>query len=123
MSAAVLTWYCHKKLGNVWNGEERTAKIMGVQWLGEHDAVGDDEKEDFERELTRLGYNPARFRATVRRRLPANPGAIYPLFHNIMVEELSANEQPFRGATFVGGHGEVWVARFVDLSSEAFPMP
>ena len=44
---------------------------MHVEWQGDHRLLGDDVKQDFERELTRLGLDPrswiAQF-AQIRRR-------------------------------------------------------
>ena len=42
---------------------------MSVEWQGDHkllDASG--EKQDFERELTRLGFEPSKFLVEVRQR-------------------------------------------------------
>src|ERR1700686_788654 len=42
---------------------------MHVEWQGDHRLLGDDVKQDFERELTRLGLDPSKFLAEVRREL------------------------------------------------------
>ena len=47
---------------------------MHVEWQGDHRLLGDDVKQDFERELTRLGLDPSKFLAEVRRE-PDLPGA------------------------------------------------
>ena len=47
---------------------------MAVEWQGDHRLLGDDVKQDFERELTRLGFDPSKFLVEVRRE-PDLPGA------------------------------------------------
>jgi hypothetical protein len=47
---------------------------MHVEWQGDHRLLGDDVKQDFERELARLGLDPSKFLAEVRRE-PDLPGA------------------------------------------------
>ena len=47
---------------------------MHVEWQGDHRLLGDDVKQDFERELTRLGLDPSKFLVEVRRE-PDLPGA------------------------------------------------
>jgi len=40
---------------------------MPIEWHGDHRLLGDDVKQDFERELTRLGLAPSKFLGEVRR--------------------------------------------------------
>ena len=47
---------------------------MHVEWQGDHRLLGDDVKQDLERELTRLGLDPSKFLVEVRRE-PDLPGA------------------------------------------------
>ena len=47
---------------------------MQVEWQGDHRLLGDDVKQDFERELTRLELDPSKFLVEVRRE-PDLPGA------------------------------------------------
>jgi len=47
---------------------------MHVEWQGDHRLLEDDVKQDFERELTRLGLDPSKFLVEVRRE-PDLPGA------------------------------------------------
>jgi hypothetical protein len=84
---------------------------MSVEWQGDHRLLGDDVKQDFERELTRLGLAPDKFLAEVRREpdLPdaAGRGAIR---YNVYVSDL---ENPDRDTlTLRGGPGENWIAQF-----------
>ena len=46
---------------------------MHVEWQSDHRLLGDDVKQDFERELTRLGLDPSKFLVEVRRE-PDNAG-------------------------------------------------
>jgi hypothetical protein len=82
---------------------------MHVEWQGDHkllDASG--EKEDFERELTRLGLDPTKFLAEVRRE-PDLPGADG-LYYNVYITDL---EHPDRETWMLeGGHSKNWIAQF-----------
>ena len=51
---------------------------MHVEWQGDHRLLGDDVKQDFERELTRLGLDPSKFLVEVRRESDL-PGADGPM--------------------------------------------
>jgi len=88
---------------------------MAVRLEGDYKLlVQTGEIQDFEHEVRRRGYNPDEFRVTVER-LALNPSsAIYPIKCKVMVDRLSADGNSSRGATFAGGHGEAWVARFAD---------
>ena len=85
---------------------------MSVEWQGDHkllDASG--EKQDFERELTRLGFEPSKFLVEVRRE-PDLPGADgrYAIRYNIYVTDLDhTNRETLK---LEGGHGENWIAEF-----------
>ena len=85
---------------------------MSVEWQGDHKLLdASDEKEDFERELSRLGLDPSKFLAEVRRE-PDLPGAdgLYTIRYNVYITDL---EHPDRDTWKVeGGHGKNWIAQF-----------
>ena len=78
------------------------------------DLLGDDVKQDFERELTRLGLDPGKFLVEVRRE-PDRPGAdgLYAIRYDVYVTDL---EHPDRDTWKLhGGHGENGIARFAQI--------
>ena len=83
---------------------------MHVEWQGDHRLLGDDVKQDFEREMTRLGLDPSKFLVEVQREsdlpgvdgLPAKRYVIY----------ITDLEHPDRDTwTLHGGDGENWIAQ------------
>jgi hypothetical protein len=87
---------------------------MRVEWQGDHKQLGDDEKQDFERELTHLGLDPSKFLVEVRRE-PDLPGAhgIDAIRYNLFITDL---EHPDRDTWKLhGGHGDKWIAQFARI--------
>jgi hypothetical protein len=84
---------------------------MSVEWQGDHRLLGDDVKRDFERELTRLGLDPSKFRVEVRREpgLPGTSGRDA-IRYNVYISDLA---NPDRDTlTLHGAPGENWIAQF-----------
>ena len=87
---------------------------MHVEWQGDHRLLGDDVKQDFERELTRLGLDPTKFLVEVGREsdLPGASG-LYAIRYDVYVTDL---EHPDRDTWKLrGGHGENWIAQFAQV--------
>ena len=87
---------------------------MHVEWQGDHRLLGDDVKQDFERELTRLGLDPSKFLAEVRRE-PDLPRAdeLDAARYDVYIIDL---EHPDRDTCKLhGGHGENWIAQFAQI--------
>ena len=87
---------------------------MHVEWQGDHRLLGDDVKQDFERELTRLGLDPSKFLAEVRRE-PDLPGAdgLDAIRYDVYITDL---EHPDRDTWKLhGGQGENWIAQFAQI--------
>ena len=81
---------------------------MSTEWQGDHKLLGDDMKQDFERELKRLGLDPGKFLVQVRRE-PDLPGADGPdaIRYDVYVTDL---EHPDRDTWKLhGGPGENWI--------------
>jgi hypothetical protein len=87
---------------------------MHVEWQGDHRLLGDDEKQDFERELKRLGLDPSKFLVEVRRD-PALPGAggLDPMRYNVYISDLQHPERDT--LKLPGGHGENWITQFSQI--------
>jgi hypothetical protein len=87
---------------------------MHVEWQGDHRLLGDDVKQDFERELTRLGLDPSKFLVEVRRE-PDLPGAdgLHAIRYDVYITDL---EHPDRDTWKLhGGHGENWIAQLAQI--------
>jgi hypothetical protein len=87
---------------------------MDVEWQGDHRLLGDDVKQDFEGELTRLGLDPSKFLVEVRRE-PDLLGAdgLYALRYDVYITDL---EHPDRDTWKLhGGHGENWIAQLAKI--------
>ena len=88
---------------------------MHVEWQGDHRLLGDDVKQDFERELKRrLGFDPSKFLVEVRRE-PDLPGAdgLNAIRYDVYITDL---EHPDRDTTKLqGGHSENWIAQFAKI--------
>ena len=87
---------------------------MSVEWQGDHKLLGDDVKQDFERELTRLGLDPSKFLAEVRRE-PELPGADGPhaIRYDVYITDL---EHPDRDTwKLTGGAGENWIEQLAHV--------
>jgi hypothetical protein len=92
----------------------RRGFAMGVEWQGDHRLLGDDVKQDFERELTRLGLDPSKFLVEVRRE-PDLRGAdgLHTIRYNVYITDLA---HPDRDTWKLhGGHGENWIAQFAQI--------
>ena len=70
--------------------------------------------------MTQSGYSPDDFRVVVRRIPVDEPEDMQAIRYNLFVDQMR-NGQPYRGATFVGGHAEAWIDRFAELASQEFP--
>jgi hypothetical protein len=87
---------------------------MHVEWQGDHRLLGDDVKQDFERELTRLGLDSSKFLAEVRRE-PDVPEAhgLDAIRYDVYITDL---EHPDRDTwKLQGGQAENWIARFAQI--------
>jgi len=83
---------------------------MPVEWQGDHKLV-DEEKEVFERELRKMGFDPSDFLVQVRRE-SAEEG---PIRYTVYINDL---KHPDRETWKVqGGHGENWIAQFVQTAT------
>lgn len=88
---------------------------MSVEWQGDHkllDASG--EKENFERELKRLDFDPSKFLVEVRRE-PDLPGVdrLHALRYSVYITDL---EHPDRDTSRLdGGHDKNWIAEFAKV--------
>lgn len=77
---------------------------MSVEWQGDHRMLGDDVKQDFERMLTKLGFEPEKFLVEVRR-APDGKGA-----YEIFISDLA---RPDRDTWKLdGGRAENWIEQF-----------
>ena len=80
---------------------------MQVEWQGDHKLLdGSGEKQDFERELKRLGYDPGQFLVVVRR----ESDVAGPIRYKVHVTQLGTDRET---STLNGGYGKAWVAQFV----------
>jgi hypothetical protein len=87
---------------------------MHVEWQGDHRLLGDDVKQDFERELTRLGHDPGKFLVEVRRE-PGQPGADGrdAIRYDVYITDLG---HPDRDTWKLhGGQGENWIAQLAQI--------
>ena len=84
---------------------------MAVEWQGDHRLLGDDVKQDFERELTRLGLDPSKFLVEVRREpdLSAADG-LHAMRYDVYITDLEHLDRDT--LKLHGGHGENWIAQF-----------
>ena len=84
---------------------------MRVVWQGDHKLLDESgEKQDFERELKRLGYDPSQFLVVVRREPDvAEPDGLQPIRYKVHVTQLGPDHETL---TLSGGQG-AWVAPFV----------
>ena len=84
---------------------------MHAEWQGDHRMLGDDVKQDFERELKKLGLDPSKFLVEVRRE-PGVEGAdgLHAIRYNVFISDL---EHPERDTWRLhGGHRENWIEQF-----------
>lgn len=87
---------------------------MHVEWQGDHELLGDDVKQAFERELTRLQLDPSKFLVEVRRepRVPEANG-VSAIRYDIYITDL---EHPDRDTWKLrGGEGENWIAQLAQI--------
>ena len=87
---------------------------MHVEWQGDHRLLGDDVKQDFERELTRLGHDPSKFLVEVRREPGQHgPDGLDAIRYDVYITDL---EHPDRDTWKLhGGHGENWIAQLAEI--------
>ena len=85
---------------------------MGVEWQGDYKLLdASAEKQDFERELTRLGLDPSNFLVEVRRG-PDLAGADrrHTIRYDVYITDL---KRPDRETLKLdGGQGKNWIAEF-----------
>jgi hypothetical protein len=84
---------------------------MHIEWQGDHKMLGDDVKQDFERDLKTLGFDPDKFLVEVRRE-PDVVGAdgLYAIRYNAFITDLA---HPDRETWKLhGGHGKDWIEQF-----------
>ena len=89
---------------------------MSVEWQGDHKLLGGGEKQDFERELTRMGRDPTKFLVEVRRE-PDLPGAdgIDAIRYNVFITDLEHLDRDT--CKLHGGHGKNWIAKFAQINT------
>jgi len=84
---------------------------MSVEWQGDHKLLdASDEKQGFERELTRLGLDPSEFLVEVRRE-PDVPGTggLNIIRYSLYISDL---KHPDRETwKLLRGNGENWIAQ------------
>jgi len=87
---------------------------MHAEWQGDHGLLGDNEKEDFEKELRRLGLDPSKFLVEVRRDpdVPATRD-LHPMRYSIYISDLDHPERDT--LKLQGGQGENWIAQFAQV--------
>ena len=85
---------------------------MRVEWQGDHKLLEESgDKQDFECEAIRLGYDPGEFIVVVRREPDvAGPDGLHPIRYKVHITRLGADQETL---TLSGGHGKAWVAQFV----------
>ncbi len=84
---------------------------MSVQWQGDHRLLDERrEKEDFESELRRLGYDPSKFVVLVRRDAGTPGPEGKPVHYKVFINEVGHHQQTL---IFRGGPGKNWIAEFV----------
>ena len=83
---------------------------MHVEWQGDHKLLGDDVKQDFKREMTRLGLDPSKFLVEVQREPdPPRAEGLRAKRYAIYITDL---EHPDRDTwTLHGSDGENWIAQ------------
>jgi len=83
---------------------------MPVEWQGDHKILG-DEKNDFERELDRLGFDPGDFLVQVRRETSAEGSdGRRAVRYDVYINDV---KHPDRETwKLEGGQGKNWVAQF-----------
>src|ERR1700675_292754 len=89
---------------------------MHVEWQGDHRLLGDDVKQDLERELTRLELDPSKFLVEVRRE-PDLPGAdgLYAIRYDVYITDLEHPDRDTRKLhfSFVESLAAVYAERFL----------
>ena len=87
---------------------------MPIEWQGDHKLLGDDVKQDFERELTRLGLDSSTFLVEVQREPDlSRADGLDPTRLNVYVTDL---EHPDRDTwTLRGGRDENWIEQLAQV--------
>ena len=84
---------------------------MSVQWQGDHKLLDKTrEKQDFESELRRLGYDPSQFVVLVRREVGAPGPEGKPTRYKLYVNQVGPGQKTL---ILEGGPGNNWIAQFV----------
>jgi len=82
---------------------------MAVEWQGNHKLLDKTaEKQGFEAELSRLGYDATDFLVEVRRQ-PGIAGSEENLRYTVYVTQLGVDHETL---VLEGGHGKQWIAEF-----------
>ena len=88
---------------------------MSVEWQGDHKLLGNDEKQDFERALTRMGLDPSEFLVEVRREI--DPQRSDAMRYNVFITDLEHTERDT--CKLHGGHGKNWIAKFAQINTDS----
>ncbi len=88
---------------------------MSVEWQGDHKLLGNDEKQGFERELTRMGLDPSNFLVEVRRE--TDPQGSDGIHYNVFITDLKHPERDT--CKLHGGHGKNWIAKFAQINTDS----
>ena len=87
---------------------------MHVEWQGDHTLLGDDVKQDFERELTRLERDSNKFLAEVRRQPDmSNADGLDAIRYDVYITDLEHPDRDTR--KLQGGQGKNWIAQFAKI--------
>jgi len=84
---------------------------MRVEWQGDHKMLDESVKQDFEREVERLGHDPSQYIVVIRRE-PGVAGSdgLLPLRYKVHITRLVGSDP--ETLTLSGGDGTAWVAQF-----------
>ena len=84
---------------------------MPVEWQGDHKLLK-EEKEDFEREVRRMGLEPSDFLVQVRReQADEGRGGSKPIRYTIYINDVKHPDR--ETSKLEGGEGRNWIAEFV----------
>ena len=83
---------------------------MAVEWQGDHKLLG-NEKAEFERELTRLGFDPDNFLVEVRRERDVEGAAGGDAIrYSVFISDVAHPEH--ETCKLQGGHDKDWIGRY-----------
>src|ERR1700682_336882 len=84
---------------------------MHVEWQGDYKMLGEDMKQDFERELTNLGFDPGNFLVEVRREADVKGAGGPPgIKYDVYITDVAHPDRETR--KLHGGDGENWIEQF-----------